>query len=197
MFFATALLFSNAVNAQQRVGYFDEQKTLALFPGISKIDTLMQDYRRDSIGKQYDFRQSQFEHADSLYKKDCSTVTAANSKSCEEALNDLNQKKNVLTNWYTLAQKMTEAKMNRLLLPYRQKIYDALRAVITEQKYAYVLSEQSLSVYAAPPLLDNLNIRVAMKLNLPLPKEVETAWKKALAGPAQKAKPGGAPVKKK
>ena len=197
MAFATGLLFSNAVGAQQKVGYFDEKKTLALFPGISKVDTLMQDYRRDSIGAQYDNRQWQYELADSLYKKNCGTATTANSKSCEEALKDVNQKKNILSNWYTLAQRMSEAKMDRLLLPYRQKIYDALHAVVTEQKYAYVLSEQSLSVYSVPPLLDNLNIRVAMKLNLPLPAEVQALWKKALAGPAQKAKPGGAPVKKK
>ncbi len=197
MAFAAGLLFSNAISAQQKVGYFDEQKTLALFPGISKTDTLMQEFRLDSIGSQYEKRQREYQLTDSLYKKNCSTITATNSKSCEEALADVNQKKNILINWYSIAQKISDAKMQQLLLPYRQKIYDALRIVMAEQKYTYVLSEQSLSVYSVPPLLDNLNIRVALQLNLPLPAEVQVLWKKALASQAQKAKPAGVPVKKK
>ena len=77
---------------------------------------------------------------------------------------------------------MEEAKLEQLLTPYKQRMFDAMKLVIAEQKYTMVLNESSLSLYGPKPLLDNLSIRVAMKLKLPLPKEVEDAWKAALNG---------------
>jgi Skp family chaperone for outer membrane proteins len=38
---AASLLFSNNAQSQVKIGYFDEQTLLSLFPGIDKIDTLM------------------------------------------------------------------------------------------------------------------------------------------------------------
>ncbi len=43
-----------------------------------------------------------------------------------------------------------------------------------------------------PNILDNLTIRVAMKLNLPLPQEIMDAWKQAggaVSAPAKTAAP--------
>ena len=79
-------------------------------------------------------------------------------------------------------------------MPYRQKIAAALSEVIAEQKYTLVLKAESLSPYAQPSIADNLTIRVAMKLKLTLPKEVEEAFKAATGGAP--AKPAAAPAKK-
>lgn len=173
-----SLMFSNSTHAQtQKIGYFDEQETLLFFPGIGRIDTLLQVYQRDSLGAEYEARIYEYNRADSMFRKDSAGMPV---KVRELAVRDLNQKRGILANWQTNAQQMYEAKMNQLLLPYKQKIFDALKQVVAEQKYAYVLNSQAIAMqYAPPSILDNLGIRVAMKLKLPLPKEYEDAWKAA------------------
>jgi hypothetical protein len=78
-------------------------------------------------------------------------------------------------------------------LPYRQKVAAALSEVVAENKYTLVLKAESLSPYAQPSIADNLTIRVAIKLKLALPKDVEEAFKAATGGTATKA---AAPAKK-
>lgn len=174
--FAASFLFSNNTNAQQKMGYFDEQLTLSLFPGIQKIDTLLNSFQSDSLRDEYEYRVGDFTRRDSIFKKDSATMPV---KARELATRELNQLKYNLINWQTYAQQMIEAKTEQLLMPYKQKMFEALKLVIAEQKYTYVLTAQALSPYAQPPLLDNLSIRVAMKLKLPLTKEIEDAWKVA------------------
>ncbi|MDP3666482.1 MAG: OmpH family outer membrane protein [Sediminibacterium sp.] len=183
--FAASFLFSNNTNAQQKIGYFDEQLTLSLFPGIQKIDTLLNSFQNDSLRVEYEYRVGDFTRRDSIFKKDSATMPV---KARELATRELNQLKYNLINWQTYAQQMIEAKTEQLLMPYKQRMFEALKLVIAEQKYTYVLTAQALSPYAQPPLLDNLSIRVAMKLKLPLTKEIEDAWKVATgsAAPANK-----------
>ena len=94
------------------------------------------------------------------------------------------------------AQEMQNGKMEQSLLPYRQKMVTALQQIVADQKYTLVLKTETLSPYMQPNILDNLTIRVAMKLGLPLPQEIMDAWKQAggvlPAAPAKTA----APVKK-
>ncbi|MDP1810694.1 MAG: OmpH family outer membrane protein [Sediminibacterium sp.] len=183
--FAASFLFSNNTNAQQKIGYFDEQLTLSLFPGIQKIDTLLNSFQNDSLRVEYEYRVGDFTRRDSIFKKDSATMPV---KARELATRELNQLKYNLINWQTYAQQMIEAKTEQLLMPYKQRMFEALKLVIAEQKYTYVFNAQALSVYTQPPLLDNLSIRVAMKLKLPLTKEIEDAWKVATgsAAPANK-----------
>ena len=182
-----SLLFTNNSSAQTaKIGYFDEQLTLSLFPGIGKIDTMMQSYQNDSLRAEYDYRVYEFQRADSMFKKDSATMPV---KARELATRDLNQKKYTLVNWQQLGQQMYEAKMEQLLNPYKQRMFEALKGVIAEQKYTYVLTAAALSPYAQPPLLDNLSIRVAMKLKLPLTKEIEEAWRVASGSGGSNAAP--------
>ena len=188
--FALSLSFSSNTSAQQvKIGYFDEQQTLSLFPGIGKIDSLMASYQNDSLRFEYEYRVGDFQRRDSIFKKDSATMPV---KARELATRDLNQLKYNLINWQTYAQQMGEGKLEQLLNPYKQKMYEAMRTIVAEQKYTLVLNASAISPYAQPALLDNLSIRVAMKLKLPLPKEIEDAWKAASGGGA----PAAAPVKK-
>lgn len=175
--FAASLLFTKTTSAQSvKIGYFDEQAVLSLFPGIGKIDTTLALYQRDSIGVEYQYRYNDYLRRDSIYKKDSATLQP---KAREIAENELNQLKGTLINWQQIAQQMYENKTAQLVAPYRQKIYDALNQIVTDLKYTYVLNQSSLNEFVRPPLLDNLSIRVAMKLKLPLSKEIEDAWKAA------------------
>lgn len=184
---AACILFTNTTKAQAvKIGYFDEQLALSLFPGIGKVDTLLSNFQNDSLRLEYEARVYEFNRADSIYKKDSATMPA---KARELAQKDLVQKRYLLINWQQYSQQLYEQKMEQLLNPYKQKMVDALRAVVTEQKYTLVLNVQALYQYIQPPLLDNLSIRVAMKLKLPLTKEIEDAWKVASgAGAAAPAK---------
>jgi Skp family chaperone for outer membrane proteins len=177
---AASFLSATTTNAQAtKIGYFDEESVLGAIPGIGRIDSLMQIFVNDSIGGEYTYRLGQFQLADSIFRKDSLTMPA---KSRELALKELNQKRAILVNWQQYATQMRDAKLEVLLQPYRKRIVDALRQVVAEGKYTMVLSEAALSPLVEKPIADNLSIRVAMKMKLPLPKEVEDAFRAATSG---------------
>ncbi len=173
---AAITLFSNSASAQVKIGYFDEQAALSLFPGIAKIDTLLNSYRLDSLQEEYKYTLADFQRRDSIFKKDSATMPA---KARELATRELLQARYKLVNWTEYSQQMEQAKYEELVDPYRQKLYAAVQEVVAEQKYTLVLKAETISPYVRPNLLDNITIRAAQKLKLPLPKEIEDAWKAA------------------
>lgn len=175
---AASLLFSNNAQSQVKIGYFDEQTLLSLFPGINKVDTLMNSYVRDSLNVEYAYSVKEYQRRDSIFKKDSLTMPA---KAREMAVEELNQFYYKIANWQQYSQEMQQDKMDRLLLPYRQQMVAALQQVVAENKYTLVLKAEAISPYIDPSLsiLDNLTIRTAIKLKLELPKEWTDAWKAA------------------
>jgi Skp family chaperone for outer membrane proteins len=196
--FAAILLvaasFNNTASAQIKIGYFDDQNVIALFPGIQeKLDTVLKSYAQDSLQDEYNYTLKDYQVKDSIYKRD-SVDLSKRPKALQMATDDLNRLKYKLINWQQYQQQSMEQKQESLLLPYRQKIATALGDVVAEQKYTLVLKFESLSPYTQPSIVDNLTIRVAMKLKLPLPKEIEDAFKAATSG-APAAKPAAAAKK--
>ncbi|MFN9803722.1 MAG: OmpH family outer membrane protein [Bacteroidota bacterium] len=197
-----SLLFSAGnATAQQpvKIGYFDEQLVLGLMPGIDKVTQELESFQQDSLKDEYDYTYKTFLRQDSLFKKDSATMPP---KAREMALTDLNKSRQKLVYWQQYSQEVTNQKQEQLLQPYRIKILTALNEVIAEQKYTLVLKNDALSPYVNPPLLDNLAIRVAIKLKLQLPKEAEDAWRAAggtglpTAAPAAPKAPAAAPKPK-
>jgi Skp family chaperone for outer membrane proteins len=184
-----AILFTNSASAQStvKIGYFDEQSVIGLFPGIQeKLDTLLQSYAKDSLQEEYNYTLKDFQVKDSIYKRD-SVDLSKRPKALEMATTDLNRLKYKLINWQQYQQESMQQKQEQVLLPYRQKIYAALTEVIAENKYTWVLNASALSVYYQPSIADNISIRVAMKMKLPLPKEIEEAFRVATGGAPAKA----------
>ena len=182
-----SLLFSQTTNAQAvKIGYFDEESVIGSFPDINRLDTLLAVYTSDSLGTEFTYRMTEFQRADSIFKKDSATMPA---KARELALRDLYQKRATLANWQQIAEQMRQQKLDQLLMPYRQKIADALKAIVAENKYTIVLNQSALvnPGYVQPPLADNLSIRVALRLKLPIGKEIEDAFKAATGGGAAPA----------
>ena len=191
--FAAILLvacsFGNIANAQTKIGYFDDQSVIALFPGIQeKLDTVLNSYAKDSLQDEYNYTLKDYQVKDSIYKRD-SVDLSKRPKALQMATDDLNRLKYKLINWQQYQQQMMEQKQEALLLPYRQKIAQALSEVVAEQKYNLVLKADALSPYAQPSIADNLTIRVALKLKLPVPKDIEDAFKAATGGAAKPATP--------
>ncbi len=175
---AASLLFSNNAQSQVKIGYFDEQTLLSLFPGIEKVDTLMNSYVKDSLNVEYQYSVVEYQRRDSLFKKDSATMPA---KAREMAVSELNKLYYKIANWQQYAQEMQQEKMDRLLMPYRQQMMIALQQVVAENKYTLVLKAEAISPYVDPTLsiLDNLTIRTAIKLKLDLPQQWADAWKAA------------------
>jgi Skp family chaperone for outer membrane proteins len=185
--FTASLLFTHNADAQQlKIGYFDEQVILPIFPGYTKLDTLLRSYAEDSLRVEYEYRVGDFQRRDSIFKKDSAAMPV---KARELAVRELNNLKYQLINWQTYQEQMMGAKQEQLLQPFRIRMQQALAAIVAEQKYTLVLNQSALTVYLQPPLLDNLSLKVAMRLKLPLPKEIEDEFKR-LSG-------GGAPAPKK
>jgi Skp family chaperone for outer membrane proteins len=184
-----AVSFTNNASAQTKIGYFDDQSVVALFPGIQeKLDTILQSFAKDSLQEEYNYTLKDYQVKDSIYKRD-SVDLSKRPKALELATNDLNRLKYKLINWQQYQQEAMQQKQEQILLPYRQKIAAALTEVVAEQKYTLVLKADALSPYAQPSIADNLTIRVAMKLKLPLPKEIEEAFKAATGASAKPAAP--------
>jgi Skp family chaperone for outer membrane proteins len=191
--FAAILLvacsFGISANAQTKIGYFDDQSVIALFPGIQeKLDTVLNSYAKDSLQDEYNYTLKDYQVKDSIYRRD-SVDLSKRPKALQMATDDLNRLKYKLINWQQYQQQMMEQKQEGLLLPYRQKIAQALSEVVAEQKYNLVLKADALSPYAQPSIADNLTIRVALRLKLPVPKDIEDAFKAATGGAAKPATP--------
>lgn len=189
--FAASLLFTNTASAQAvKIGYFDEETILYALPEYGKVDTLLNIYRTDSIGADYQFRYAEYQRADSAYRKDSATMPASLRGVREK---ELLEKRYYLVNWQQISQEMMQNKMNQLLAPLRQKIAVALKAIVAENKYTLVMNESALipDFYVQKPLADNLTLRVALRLKIPVPKELEDAFKAATGGGGA-AKPAGA-----
>jgi hypothetical protein len=158
-------LFSNKIDAQTKIGYFNEEKTLKLFPGINEVDSLLQLYREDSIGSEFERRTDSIRTLDSLNKKDCKT--AIPGKSCEEVTKNLKDSRalcrtgtdHTTDDWIQTRPAVISLQEKNVRCAYRK---------CSEEKYTLVLETESLSPYFTPPLLDNLMIRMALKLQLPL-----------------------------
>ena len=193
-----ALSFTNSASAQTKIGYFDDQSVIALFPGIQeKLDTVLKSYAQDTLQDEYNYTLKDYQVKDSIFKKDSANLSKR-PKALEMATSDLNKLKYKLINWQQYQQQAMQQKEETLLLPYRQKVAAALSEVVAENKYSLVLKAESLSPYAQPSIADNLTMRVAIKLKLTLPKEVLEAFKAATGGaaPATAAPAKAAPAKK-
>jgi Skp family chaperone for outer membrane proteins len=189
----SAILFSaGSASAQQpvKIGYFDEQQVLGLMPGIDKVSQQIESFQQDSLKDEYDYTYKTFMRQDSIFKKDSATMPP---KAREMALSDLSRNRQKLVYWQQYSQEALGQKQEQLLQPFRVKILTALNEVIAEQKYTLVLKSDALSPYVNPPLLDNLAIRVAIKLKLALPKEAEDAWRAAGGTGLPAAAPAAAP----
>jgi Skp family chaperone for outer membrane proteins len=200
--FALSLTFISSANAQQaKIGIFDEQTVLSLFPGIQqKLDTLMGKFVNDTLKPDYDYTYSQFLVKDSTFKKDSGKLTPQVRK---VMLDDVNNLKSKIVNWQQYQNQAMEQKQQEILAPYTQKVYDALIKIIQEQKYTHVMKSDAFVI--PPPIADNLSLKVAIALRLPLPKEAQDALRNAgisttsdaaPAKPAAATKPAATPAKK-
>lgn len=162
-----ALLFAgnDKAAAQNKFGYFDLDYVVSLMPGVSKVDTLMAAFEKDSLGMEYDFNLSELKRLDSTFKKDSISMPPRVREQQQQQMANLFY---TIQNWQQYAQQISQGKQQQLMQPFLAKAINAFQTVVTEQKYTYVFKRDGL--WLAPPA-DNLIIPVAKKLGLKLPPE--------------------------
>jgi Skp family chaperone for outer membrane proteins len=161
------LFTASTANAQIKIGTFDEEAILSFMPGIQNVDSLLQDYVKDSLQPEYDYELYQFQTKDSTYKRDSSNM---NNSVKQIIKKEIAQHFYKIQNWQQYQQQKLQAKQQELLRPYLEKIYGVLQTVISEQKYTHVF-KKDVFIYADKS--EELMLRVLVKLKVPLPKEIE------------------------
>ncbi len=169
------LIAGSGVNAQTKIGYIDAETVLYLMPEAAKIDSLVQLYQRDTVGKEFNSLMATYQFKDSIYR-DSLRVPATVREQTGKELAQLTQ---TLQNWQQIAQEATQNKQSQLLAPVMRKIQDAIQAVAKEKGYTHVLSRESIIV---APDADNLLQAVAKKLNITVPPQLLPGYKPPVGG---------------
>jgi outer membrane protein len=164
------LIAGSGVNAQTKIGYIDAETVLYLMPEVAKIDSMIQIYQRDTVGKEFNSLMATYQFKDSVYR-DSLKVPAAVREQTGKELAQLTQ---TLQNWQQIAQEAIQNKQSQLLAPVMRKIQDAIQAVAKEKGYTYVLSRESIII---APDADNLLQAVAKKLNVTVPPQLLPGYK--------------------
>lgn len=149
--------------AQNKFGYFDLEYVVSIMPGVEKVDTLMFLFERDSLTSEYKLELDELQRMDSILKKDSATMPAHYYRQRQQ---EQAQRYVKLQNWQQYSQQMMQGKQQELMSPYLNKVLEAFRAVVTENKYTYVFKQDAL--WDAPQA-DNLVPLVAKKLGIKLP----------------------------
>jgi outer membrane protein len=169
------LIAGSGVNAQTKIGYIDAETILYLMPEVAKIDSMVQIYQRDTVGKEFNSLMATYQFKDSIYR-DSLKVPAAVREQTGKELAQLTQ---TLQNWQQIAQEAVQGKQSQLLAPVMKRIQDAIQAVAKEKGYTYVVSRESVII---APDADNLLQAVAKKLNVTVPPQLLPGYKPPAGG---------------
>jgi outer membrane protein len=164
---AAALVFSSIVAMAQKTGYIDVNVVIQIMPDAARIDSLMDKFQADSLGRQFDILVKDYKYRDSiLTSKDTLTMPASVKLQHQQTLqNDAYQ----IQNWQNISQQYYQAKQNQLLEPVYRKVMNAIQTVAKEKGYTYVYDK---SVLIIGPTADDLLPAVAQKLNVKVPAQV-------------------------
>jgi outer membrane protein len=170
------LVAGSRANAQTKIGYIDAETILYLMPEVAKIDSVIQIYQRDTVGKEYMSLLQTYQYKDSIFRDSVKPAPPAVKEQIGKELGQLTQ---TLQNWQQIAQEAVQNKQSQLLAPVMKRIQDAINAVAKEKGYTYVVSRESMIV---APDADNLLQAVAKKLNVTVPPQLLPGYKPPVGG---------------
>lgn len=164
---AAAFVLSSSAVMAQKTAYIDINTMIQIMPDAARIDSVMERYQQDSIGKQFQVLVNDYKYRDSiLSSKDTLTMPASVKLQHQQTLqNDTYQ----IQNWQNISQQYYQAKQNQLLEPVYRKVMGAIQAVAKEKGYTHVYDK---NVFIIAPAGDDLLPAVAQKLNVKVPAQV-------------------------
>lgn len=163
---AGLILTSSAVMAQ-KTGYIDVNTVIQIMPDAARIDSLMQKYQQDSLGKEFESLVRDYKYRDSiLSSKDTLTMPASVKLQHQNTLQNVAYQ---IQNWQSISQQYYQAKQNQYLEPVYRKVMGAVQAIAKEKGYSYVYDK---SVLIIGPTGDDLLPAVAQRLGIKVPAQV-------------------------
>ncbi len=168
IFLATLVLAFTlgAVSAQAQAkaakyGHVDIEQVVMAFPDIKKADSLLQQFRKDSLENQLPYFISEYQRKDSIAKLP-STPAAVKQTVEQEAATYLQ----MIQNWEPYSQQMFNRKSQEIYGPYFNRAYELINTVAKENGYTFVFKQDALLV---APETDDLLPLIAKKLGVKLP----------------------------
>lgn len=164
---AAALIFSSGAVMAQKTGYIDVNTVIQIMPDAARIDSLMDKFQQDSIGRQFETLVRDYKYRDSiLTSRDTLTMPPSVKMQHQQTLQNVAYQ---IQNWQSISQQYYQAKQNQYLEPVYRKVMTAVQAVAKEKGYNYVYDK---SVLIIGPSADDLLPAVAQRLNIKVPPQV-------------------------
>lgn len=164
---AAAFLFSSSAVMAQKTGYIDVNTVIQIMPDAARIDSMMERFQQDSLGKQFESLVRDYKYRDSiLSSKDTLTMPASVKLQHQQTLQNVAYQ---IQNWQSISQQYYQAKQNQYLEPVYRKVMSAVQAVAKEKGYSYVYDKAVLII---GPTADDLLPAVAQRLNIKVPAQV-------------------------
>lgn len=155
-----------SVNAQTtpakapKYGHADIEQVVMNLPDIKKADSLLQQFRKDSLENQLPYFISEYQRKDSIAKSPA-TPPAIKQTVEQEAANYLQ----IIQNWEPYSQQLFNRKSQEIYGPYFNRAYELINTVAKENGYTWVFKQDSLLV---APETDDLLPLIAKKLGIKL-----------------------------
>lgn len=156
----------NEAKAQgAKLGYMSVDQMVDLMPESTKVDSLLEKYRTDSINTTLSLLIQDYNYKDSMLNKNADSLKIP-AVTRAQYRRDLEGLAYQIQNWQEIAQRLYQQKQQELYGPIYNKVVTALRTVSKEKGYAYVLSKD---VFLVAPDGDDMLPLVAAKLGVKLP----------------------------
>jgi outer membrane protein len=158
------LTLSQTASAQQKFGHASLEDIVSIMPDIRKADSLLQQFRQDSLENTLPFYISEYKRKDSIAK--APTTPAAIKQTVQQEANNF---LSIIQNWDQFRQSEMQRKQAEVLNPYFTKAFELINTVAKENGYTWVFKQDALLV---APQTDDLLPLVAKKLGVKLPAGV-------------------------
>lgn len=168
------ITLGNTAQAQQKFAHVKIEDVVSILPDIKKADSLLQQFKKDSLEQQLPFFLSEYKRKDSIAKSP-STPAAIKQTVQQEAAQYLQY----IQNWDAYSQEIFQRKQGEILNPYFSRAYQLINDVAKENGYTWVLNQDALLV---APHSDDLLPLIAKKLGVKLPAAATPEAAKPAAG---------------
>ncbi|MBX3254929.1 MAG: OmpH family outer membrane protein [Chitinophagaceae bacterium] len=156
----------NTAVAQNKFGHVELEHVVSILPDVKKADTILQNFRKDSLEQQLPFFLSEYKRKDSIAK---SPATPAAIK--QTVQQEANQYLQIIQNWDQYAQQEMQRKSQEVYSPYFSRAFELINTVAKENGYTWVFKQQE-ALLVAPPADDLLPLiakKLGVKLDNPAP----------------------------
>jgi len=166
---AVGLLFAGSVSAQTKIAYVRIDDIVSVMPELAPekvaMDTVGQQFVKDSIMPGLDYKQTQYNEKVKAYSDTTKKVTPQVKSLMLKEIQDLQAE---LGNADQYIQQVLQAKQQEFLRPYYAKAKKAIEQVAKAKGYTHVMSTD---VFLVAPDADDISLAVLAQLGIKLPAQ--------------------------